>query len=165
MKRHGPMVMGVCRQILHGHQDAEDAFQATFMKLATKAGSIRDRRLLPCWLYGVAYRTAFRLKARFARSPAPSELADSETSGEAEVAAARRELERIIQAEVARLPDRLRMLVVRCYLNGETYAEVAGRLDCPVGTIKGQLSRARQMLRTRLSCTELDPRDFGNRAS
>jgi len=67
VKRYGPMVLGVCRQILNHHQDAEDAFQATFLSLARKAGTIRDRRVLGCWLYQVAYRIAKRARARTAR--------------------------------------------------------------------------------------------------
>src|SRR5271166_5856855 len=70
VKRHGPMVMGVCRNILYQHQDAEDAFQTTFMTLARKAGAIRDRRVLACWLHEVAYRIAIRMRARASRHPA-----------------------------------------------------------------------------------------------
>jgi RNA polymerase sigma factor (sigma-70 family) len=163
MKRHGPMVMGLCRQMLGRYQDAEDVFQATFMALARKASAIRDRRVLASWLYEVAYRIAIRRRATVARGPALSEMADRETPGdEPGKAAARKELGRLVRAEVERLPAKYRMLVVQCYLKGETNRELASRLDCPVGTIKGGLSRARAMLRRRLCCTELDPRGFGN---
>jgi len=165
VKRHGPMVMGVCRQILYRHQDAEDAFQATFMALARKAGAIRNRRMLACWLHEAAYLIAIRVSARVARLPALTATADQETSGgESERAAAQKELRLLLHAEVDRLPKRYRALVVHCYLEGETNREVARRLNCPVGTIKGQLSRARQMLRRRLSDTELDPDHVGDRA-
>jgi RNA polymerase sigma factor (sigma-70 family) len=158
VKRHGPMVLRVCRHILSQHQDAEDALQATFMSLARKAGTIRDRTLLACWLHEVAYRFAIRMRARVSRLPALTGTADRETSGgEAEIAAARKELGLLVHAEVDRLPKRYRSIVVHSYLEGETNQEVARRLNCPVGTIKGQLSRARELLRRRLSCTELDP--------
>jgi RNA polymerase sigma factor (sigma-70 family) len=166
VKRHGPMVMGVCRHILYRHEDVEDAFQATFMTLVCKAGAIRDRRVLASWLREVAYRIAIRLKAGVSRLPALTGTVDPETSGgEPEGAAARKEMRRLLHAEVDRLPKRYRALVVHCYLEGETNREVARRLHCPVGTIKGQLSRAREMLRMRLGCTELDPDHVGDRAS
>jgi len=165
VKRHRPMVMGVCRHIVYRHQDAEDACQTTFMTLARKAGTIRDRRVLAGWLHEVAHRIAIRMKARVSRFPALTETADPETSGgEPESAAAWKELGLLLHAEVDRLPKPYRTLVVHCYLEGETNQEVARRLNCPVGTIKGRLSRAREMLRTRLSCTELDPDYVGDRA-
>jgi RNA polymerase sigma factor (sigma-70 family) len=165
VKRHGPMVMGVCRHILYRHQDAEDAVQTTFMNLARKAGTIRDPRVLAGWLQEVAYRVAIRMKARVSRLPALTETPDRETSGgEPESAAAWNELGLLLHAEVDRLPKRYRTLVVHCYLEGETNQAVARRLNCPVGTIKGQLFRAREMLRKRLSCSEVDPDYVGDRA-
>jgi RNA polymerase sigma factor (sigma-70 family) len=165
VKRHAPMVLGTCRQVLYRHQDAEDAVQTTFMMLARKAGAIRDRKALAPWLYEVAYRIAIRMRARVSRLPALLESTDRETSGgESESAAAWKELGLLLHAEVDRLPESYRTLVVHCYLDGETNREVARRLNCPVGTIKGRLSRARQMLRRRLSCTELDPNHVGDRA-
>jgi RNA polymerase sigma factor (sigma-70 family) len=164
VKRHGPMVLGVCRHILSRHQDAEDAFQSTFMALARKAGTIKDRRTVACWLHEVAYRIAIRMKSRVSNVLGLTETADRETSGhEPEIAAARKELELVLHAEVNRLPTTYRALVEHCYLKGETNQEVARRLNCPVGTIKGRLSRARKMLRTRLNCTELDPDHAGDR--
>ena len=162
VKRHGPMVMGVCRDILYRHQDAEDAFQTTFMTLARKAGAIRDRRVLAYWLHEVAYRIAIRMKARVSRLPALTATAERQTSGGGpESTAAWKELGLLLHAEVDRLPESYRALVVHCYLEGETNREVARRLNCPVGTIKGRLFRAREMLRSRLSCTELDPDHVG----
>jgi RNA polymerase sigma factor (sigma-70 family) len=166
VKRHGPMVLGVCRHILSRHQDAEDAFQTTFMTLARKAGMIKDRTAVACWLREVAYRIAIRMKARVFHLPALTETADRETSGrEPEIAAAQKELGLVLHAEVDRLPTTYRALVVHCYLKGETNQEVARRLNCPVGTIKGRLFRAREMLRTRMTCTELDPVHVGDCAS
>jgi RNA polymerase sigma factor (sigma-70 family) len=165
VKRDGLMVLRVCRHILFQHQDAEDALQATFMSLARKAGRIRDRTLVACWLHDVAYRIAIRMRARVSRLPALTGMVDRETSGnEPEIAAARKELGLLVHAEIDRLPKRYRSIVVHCYLEGETNQEVARRLNCPVGTIKGQLSRAREMLRRRLSYLELDPDHVADRA-
>jgi RNA polymerase sigma factor (sigma-70 family) len=165
VKRHGPMVMGVCRQVLYRHQDAEDALQSTFMTLARKAGTIRDRKALAPWLYEVAYRIAIRMKARVSRLPEFTGTADRETlGGEPESAAAWKELALLLHAEVDRLPKTYRALVVHCYLEGETNREAARRFNCPVGTIKARLSRAREMLRSRLNCTELNPDYVGDRA-
>jgi RNA polymerase sigma factor (sigma-70 family) len=166
VKRHGPMVMGVCRQVLNRQEDAEDAFQATFLALARKAGSIRDRRVLACWLYEVASRIAIRLRARAARYPVLVEMIDLKaTAGGPEVAAARKELWLLLQAELDRLPERYRILVEHCYLKGETNRAVAQLLDCPLGTIKGQLFRARALLRRRLSSYTLDPDGVGKCAA
>jgi RNA polymerase sigma factor (sigma-70 family) len=166
VKRHGPMVLGTCRQTLSRHQDAEDAFQATFMALARKAGAIRDRRMVAGWLREVAYRIAIRMRARVSRIPVPLGTPDRKTSGHGpEIVAAQKELGLILRAEVDRLPNTYRALLVHCYLEGETNQIVARRLNCPVGTIKGQLFRAREMLRKRLSCTELDPDHVGVLAS
>jgi RNA polymerase sigma factor (sigma-70 family) len=165
VKRHGPMVMGVCRHILNRHQDAEDAFQTTFMSLDRKAATIRDRKMLAGWLHEVAYRNAIRMKASVSRFPALTETGDRETSGgEPERAAAWKELGLRLHAEVDRLPQSYRALVVHCYLEGQTNQEVARRLDCPVGTIKGRLFRAREMLRRRLSGSGLDLDQVGDRA-
>jgi RNA polymerase sigma factor (sigma-70 family) len=165
VKRHGPMVMGVCRHILYRHQDAEDAFQTTFMSLARKAGMIRDRKMLAGWLHEVAYRNAIRMKASVSRFPALTKTADGESSGgEPERAAAWKELGLRLHAEVDRLPRSYRTLVVHCYLEGETNQEAARRLNCPVGTIKGRLFRAREMLRRRLSDIERDLDQVGDRA-
>jgi RNA polymerase sigma factor (sigma-70 family) len=166
VKRHGPMVMRACRNILYRHQDAEDAVQTTFMTLARKAGAIRDRSVLAPWLHEVACRIAIRMKAHVSRLPALLDTADRETSGGGpESTAAWEELGLLLHAEVDRLPKGYRSLVVHCYLEGETNLEVARRLNCPVGTVKGRLFRAREMLRRRLSRTELDLEHAGDRAS
>jgi RNA polymerase sigma factor (sigma-70 family) len=105
------------------------------------------------------------MKARVSRLPTLTERADRETSGaKPESAAAWKELGLPLHAEVDCLPKRYRTLVLYCYLEGATNQAVARRLNCPVGTIKGRLSRAREMLRSRLSCTELDPDYVGDRA-
>jgi RNA polymerase sigma factor (sigma-70 family) len=164
VKRHGPMVMGVCRHVLYRHQDAEDAVQTTFMTLARKAGAIRNRKVLAHWLQEVAYRIALRMRVRVSGLPALTDTVDRETAGGgAETAAARKELGLLVHAEVDRLPNSYRALVVHCYLEGKTNREVARRLNCPVGTIKGRLFRAREILRRRLRCTELVLDHLGDR--
>ncbi len=151
VRRHGPMVMGVCRQVLRRHEDAEDVFQATFMALARRAGTIRNRMVLGAWLYEVAHRLALRKRTSLFRAPVPL-TADCRASADGpERAASRKEVGQIVHAEVDRLPEKYRILVDQCYLKGRTNEEVARLLDCPVGTVKGRLFQAREMLRERLS--------------
>lgn len=152
VKRHGPMVMGVCSHILNEVHDAEDAFQATFLVLARKANTINDRRVLARWLYEVAYRIAIRSKAHIARRRA------HERQGAEMAANAPRleqdhgwiELRPVLHEEVNKLPENYRAAVVLCYLEGRTNEEAAEMLQWPVGTVKGRLSRAREILRSRL---------------
>jgi RNA polymerase sigma factor (sigma-70 family) len=152
VKRHGPMVLGVCRNVLRRDQDAEDAFQATFLALARKAGTIHNREILGCWLREVAYRTAIRARERRARSTPRMEIQEVEESHLGpEHAASRDELRLLVRAEVDGLPAKYRLLVLHTYMEGKTNEQVARLLRCPVGTVKGGLSRARDMLRARLS--------------
>jgi RNA polymerase sigma factor (sigma-70 family) len=164
VRRHGPMVMGVCRQVLRHHQDAEDVFQATFLSLARQAGTIRNRMVLGAWLREVAYRLALRKRTSLFRAPIPL-AADCRGSADGpELAATRKELGQILHAEVDRLPEKYRVLVDQCYLKGRTNEEVARLLDCPVGTVKGRLFQAREMLRERLSQAEVARDDSGDGA-
>jgi RNA polymerase sigma factor (sigma-70 family) len=155
MVRHGPMVMGVCRNVLHNDQDAEDAFQATFLALARKGDTIRDRRILVGWLYEVAYRIAIRARASAVRRKEQERksVAMSVTSvhPEHENDAAWNELRPVLHDEVNRLPEKYRLPVILSYLEGKSNEEVARVLDWPVGTVKGRLSRARELLRSRLT--------------
>jgi RNA polymerase sigma factor (sigma-70 family) len=150
VERHGPMVLDVCRRVLHDVHDAEDAFQATFLVLANRARSIVRRGSVGSWLFGVAQRVAARSRARTARRRA-SERAiaartpESSNPGETD-------LDRdILYAEVGRLPERLRAAVVLCYLQGLTYLEAARRLKVSEGVLRGRLERARTRLRHRLT--------------
>jgi RNA polymerase sigma factor (sigma-70 family) len=149
VRRHGPMVLGVCRRVLRDAHLAEDAFQATFLVLARKAGSVARPELLGNWLYGVALRTASEARTRAARrrtreleamtnSPVP---VDSEP--DADTAA-------VLDAAIRRLPERLRAAVVLCELQGIDRREAARRLGCPEGTLSSRLARARDILRRRL---------------
>ena len=152
VKRHGPMVLGVCRHVLRRDQDAEDAFQATFLVLARKAGTIHNREILGCWLHEVAYRTAIRAWQRRARStPRMKILEVAESHSGPEDAASRNELRLLLRAEVDGLPAKYRLLVLHTYMEGKSNEQVARLLRCPVGTVKGRLSRARGLLRARLS--------------
>jgi len=152
VKRHGPMVLGVCRHILRRDQDAEDAFQATFLVLARQASTIQNRQILGCWLYEVAYRMAIRARECLARSRTRREIQEVEEPHPGPVnAASRKELRLLVRAEVDGLPAKYRSLVLHTYMEGKSNEQVARLLRCPVGTVKGRLSRARDLLRARLS--------------
>ena len=130
--RHGPMVLCVCRGVLGDAHDAEDAFQATFLVLAKRAGSIRDPDLLGNWLYGVARRSAQKAKARRARCMCRNEgdATMSSIAGDtvlAELRPIQGEESAALHEEVDRLPHRLRVPIVLCYLEGLTHAEAARR--------------------------------------
>jgi RNA polymerase sigma factor (sigma-70 family) len=162
--RHGPMVLRVCRQILGDWHTAEDAFQATFLILARKAGSIHQPELLGHWLHGVALRTAREARMRHDRrrrneSPREERIGAEpidETARPESLLVCREEFE-ALHEEVSRLPERYRIPVVLCELEGLTYREAALRLRCPVGTIGVRLRRARERLRVRLTRRGLAP--------
>ncbi len=154
--RHGPMVLCVCRCVLGDAHDAEDAFQATFLVLAKRAGSIRDPDLLGNWLYGVARRTAQKAKARRARWTGRTEREASMSSiagetGAAELGPIQGEENAALHEEVDRLPHRLRVPIVLCYLEGLSHTEAARRLRWPIGTVRSRMARARGLLRSRLA--------------
>lgn len=150
VRRHGPMVLSVCRRLLRHHHDAEDAFQATFLVLAEKAHSLRQPELLANWLYGVAYRTAVHARQRASRrSEREREVAVlSPVSGDSEIEA--REVRRVLDEELARLPEKYRAPLVLCYLEGMTNEEAARTLGWPSGSMSHRLARGREMLRERL---------------
>jgi RNA polymerase sigma factor (sigma-70 family) len=151
LHRHGPLVFGVCRRMLFDTHDAEDAFQATFLVLARKAGSIAGRSLLSNWLYGVALRVAGRARKNAFRRRM-TERQDVDLSA---VAGAERsvdpDLAPVLHEEVQRLPEKYRCPVVLCYLEGKTNAQAADQLCWPVGTVKTRLDKGRELLRTRLA--------------
>jgi RNA polymerase sigma factor (sigma-70 family) len=153
--RHGPMVMGVCRRVLQNAHDAEDAFQATFLVLARKAASVVPRELVANWLYGVAYRTA--RKARVARTRADAVKRRMYDRVTAMAARTRSEdeiwhdLQPVLDQELQRLPDKYRVAVVLCDLEGKPRKEAALQLGWPEGTLSGRLARARKLLAGRLT--------------
>jgi RNA polymerase sigma factor (sigma-70 family) len=157
--RHGSMVHGVCRRVLRDPNDADDAFQATFLVLARKAGSLRDGALLGNWLYGVARRVSTRARAD-AEARRRREADAGQTSvDELDVsqAAQRRELAEMVQVEVDRLPSASRAVVVLCDLSGCSHEEAASRLGLPLGTVKSRHFRARNQLKARLKGRGLAP--------
>ncbi len=154
LQRHGPMVLGLCRRVLQNTSDADDAMQATFLVLVSKASSIAKRESVGSWLYGVAYRIALRAKARNARRRVhetpmakipdiPHDESPDQQSGH--------ELWPALDEEVERLPEKYRAPMVLCYLQGYTNVEAARQLCWSPGTLQGRLARARQLLRTRLA--------------
>jgi RNA polymerase sigma factor (sigma-70 family) len=144
------MVMGVCRQILRGPHDADDAFQATFLVLVRKAGSIRVRESLAPWLYGVAYRTAQRARANAARyRSAPAEQLEEPMASSADDTI-HFDVRPLLHEELNRLPGKYRDPIVLCHLEGKTHEEAARLLKWPIGTVSGRLSRGRDLLRSRL---------------
>jgi RNA polymerase sigma factor (sigma-70 family) len=150
--RHGPTVLGLCRRLVRREQDAEDAFQATFLTLARKAASIRNGEAVAGWLHRVACRVALQLRAALGLTL--SLVADvpcsSETTPDPADDAAQRELQAVLTEEVGRLPSHFRAVVVLCHLEGRTNEETAQELGLPVGTVNSRLVRARERLRARL---------------
>jgi RNA polymerase sigma factor (sigma-70 family) len=159
LRRHGPVVLGVCRRTLADPHAAEDAFQATFLVLARKAGSIRPAGRVGGWLYGVAVRTAQKAKVaaarRWRREMAVAASGGCEPAGSdpepVGSALERSELRAVIDDELGRLPDRLRQPVVLCDLGGKTRSEAARELGWPEGTVAARLARARAVLAERLT--------------
>ena len=152
--RHGPMVLSVCRRLLRNEEDVEDAFQATFLALARKAGSIAKRDAMASWLYKVAYRIALdarRLSAhRVAHERAVPILPAVKTEQDIPREIARRELHSLVDAEIQRLPRKYRDPVVLCHLEGKTHDEAARELGWAKGTVSTRLIHARELLRRRL---------------
>ncbi|HEY3967374.1 MAG TPA: sigma-70 family RNA polymerase sigma factor [Planctomycetaceae bacterium] len=150
VRRHGPMVWGVCRRVAGHTHDAEDAFQATFAVLARKAPSIRRRRAIGAWLHQVARRTSLLARTLSTRQGIIMDavVMDSQVSPSADETATDRD--GILDDEISRLPESLRLPVVLCYLQGLTNREAGDRLGCPEGTIVSRLARARELLRGRL---------------
>src|SRR5437879_808519 len=114
VRRHGPMVLGVCRRVLNNAADADDAFQATFLVLVHKAGSIRKRELVGSWLYGVAYRTAVKARAAAARRGARERQVVPMPPTEPANDVVWRDLRPVLDEELERLPDHYRIPVVLC---------------------------------------------------
>ena len=154
MRRHGPLVFGVCRRVLHHTEDAEDALQATFLMLARKAGVIGRRESVSGWLYTVAYRIALRIKRRSAqrihRQMPVEDMLDDESGSDPAERMAYRELRRLLDAELSRMPEKYRTAFILYHLEGKTCDEAAECLGCPRGTVRSRVGRARRRLRDRL---------------
>jgi RNA polymerase sigma factor (sigma-70 family) len=150
VRRHGPMVLGVCRRVLGDAHDAEDAFQATFLILARKAASAARYRAVGGWLHEVAYHVALRERARTARRQQHERGVARVSAQETMTDLDRRELRQVLDEELRRLPERYRTPLVLCYLEGRSTEEAARALACPVSTLGWRLSRGRELLRGRL---------------
>jgi RNA polymerase sigma factor (sigma-70 family) len=151
VQRHGPGVLGLCRRVLDNDHDAEDAFQATFLVLARKAMSVRNQAVLGSWLCGVAYKIAVRLRANAARRRYHEQQAGASAMMSTDPASIDPELRSVFDEVLQSLPQRYRLPVVLCYLEGKSCEEAAQQLQRPIGTIKSRLARARDLLRQRLA--------------
>ncbi|MFO0845633.1 MAG: sigma-70 family RNA polymerase sigma factor [Gemmataceae bacterium] len=144
--RHGGLVVGVCRRQLRDPHDVEDAFQATFLVLLRKASSVRRGDRLAGWLFGVAYRVARQLRQRRRETAPLPELADRDAGCDAE----RHDLRRVLDEEVQRLPEKYRVPVLMCHLQGTTQEQAARQLGWPPGTVATRVRRGLEQLRDRL---------------
>jgi RNA polymerase sigma factor (sigma-70 family) len=153
LARHGPMVLNVCRQILRDPDDAEDAFQTTFLALACKAATLRIGESLGPWLYTVANRVAARARADRRRRADRERSSESIPEPEPDPGdnPDREEIPRVVHEELGRLPERLRAPIVLCYMEGMTHDRAALQLRCPVGTVRSRLARARALLHARIA--------------
>lgn len=152
VRRHGPMVLGVCRRRLGRDADAEDASQAVFLALARSAHAIGRRESLPGWLYRVAYLVSLKAAGLRARRPESAPLLTEVPMPEPPPPACEAsELKDALDAEVAALPDKFRAVVVLCLVEGRTNTEAATALGVPVGTVDSRLNAARKKLQGRLA--------------
>jgi RNA polymerase sigma factor (sigma-70 family) len=147
VRRHAGMVLGTCRAILRDYHLAEDAFQATFLTLARKAGSIGQRNAVAGWLYRVAQHAALKARARKARDAAQSLTAEPVAASPP----AEDDMTFVLHEELGRLPEKYRLPLVLCFLEGQSHADAARQLGWPKGTVAGRIARARDILRKRLT--------------
>ena len=151
LRRHGPMVMGVCRRVLRNSHDAEDAFQATFLVLARKAATVKPRDMVGNWLYGVACRTAMKARAMSVKRRAKESQAKGATRAEPSGNGSSEELLARLDYELSRLHDKYRVPIVLCELEGKPRKEAARLLGLPEGTLSWRLAHAKKLLARRLS--------------
>jgi RNA polymerase sigma factor (sigma-70 family) len=151
LQRHGTMVLGVCQRVVGDPHAAEDAFQATFLVLARRAGSIRDHASVGAWLYGVAQRIAMRARAQAATRRQRERQAADMAHTKPDDALTCKELRSVLDEEVARLPEKYRAAVVLCHLEGKSYDAAARELGWPKTSLASRLAKAHELLRTQLT--------------
>jgi RNA polymerase sigma factor (sigma-70 family) len=151
VKRHGPLVLGVCRRELHSREDADDAFQGTFLLLAQKAASIRRGESLPSWLHGVAFRMARNARRAAARRRKHEGKARPMEPAPAAQDVAWREVQAVLDDEIQRLPAAYRAPFILCFLDGRSRAEAAAELGLKEKSFERRLGKARALLRDRLA--------------
>jgi RNA polymerase sigma factor (sigma-70 family) len=157
VRRHGPMVLGVCRRILRDPHAAEDAFQATFLLLVRKASSIRKRESVGPWLHGVAQRVALEARGVAARRELPAPVHPEVSGVDNHDDLERDELHAALQEELGRLPEKYRAPLVLCYIEGLPHESVARQLGWPLGTVRVRIARGRDLLGARLIRRGLTP--------
>jgi RNA polymerase sigma factor (sigma-70 family) len=150
VRRHGPLVLGVARRMLGRLQDAEDVFQATFLLLARKAGTIRRRDSVGSWLYGVAYRLARKARGRDARRRVHEKEAAA-MRGQTVPSNVWQQFSEALDAALNGLPAHYRAVLLACHAEGLTQEEAARQLGLPIGTVRSRLARGRALLRKRLA--------------
>jgi RNA polymerase sigma factor (sigma-70 family) len=150
LRRHGPLVLGVCRRLLGNEEDAADAFQAVFLILAQRARSIRSHVALGAWLYGVAYRASLKARAKLNRRQAREKSFLKVPEREVEMPIPTDDMLAILDEELNLLPEKYRVPVVLCELQGQPRSVAAKALKIPEGTLSSRLATARRMLRDRL---------------
>jgi RNA polymerase sigma factor (sigma-70 family) len=152
VRRHGPMVLRVCRRVLHDAHAAEDAFQAAFLVLSRKAASLRNAGSVGCWLYRVAYRLALKARTELSRQRTHDVTTAVEQRAPDPLAQLTvREAQAILDEELAILPEKYRAPLVLCYLEGKTRDEAARLLGWSAKLVKSRLEQGRERLRYRLS--------------
>jgi RNA polymerase sigma factor (sigma-70 family) len=156
LRRHGPMVLDVCRGVLGNEVDAEDAFQATFLILTRKAASIHKTGSVGSWLHGVAYRTALKARSQLTMRQKNEACAPARTISEPDDLTWR-EVRQVLHEELTGLAERYRVPLVACYLEGKTQDAAAAQLGLATSTLKERLERGRSLLRARLVRRGLGP--------
>ena len=151
VERHGPLVMGVCRQILRHDHDVDDAFQATFMVLSLKARSINRSASIASWLYRVAFRTAMRAAKQRQRRQTDLLREDAIVSDDPLAKIHEQSINKALHEELCALPDSYRAPLVLCYLQQRSRQEAASQLECTESSVKARLARGKRLLRLKLA--------------
>ncbi len=155
--RHGPMVLSVCRRILRDPHDAEDAFQATFLVLVKSGGAIRGRDALASWLHQVAHRVALRANSAAARRRSLERKVGEMAVAPSNELQASDDMLSLLDEEIARLPEKHRLAIVYCDLEGLTQEQAAEQLGWSKRTLQHRLAKGRAQLRHRLTRRGLAP--------